>query len=383
MNGANTTYTGGLIFDGHRLLKHHSAVFTNGVCTSIVPDETLEPSVVRVELNGDILSSGYADLQVNGGGGKLLNDDPSVDTLTVIAAAHRTLGTTCLLPTLITDTPQATEAAIDAVKAITYSKPGCIAGLHLEGPHLSIEKKGAHVADLIRPMQHSDLNLLLQAAQDLPVLKVTLAPENVSINQVHALSEAGVIVALGHTNADYKTCMAYQQAGARCVTHLYNAMSQLGSREPGLVGAAFNAQELSVGLIADGVHVHAASIHTAWMIKAKIGRCYLVTDAMATAGTTLDSFTLNRRNIHRQNGRLTLDDGTLAGADIELTHAIRFLCSEVGVELEEALRAAVEVPRQILGMKLTDASIVGQLTGDIIRIGAALDNVCYLCSNED
>ncbi len=382
MSSATIIYTGGLIFDGHQLLRNYSAVFSNNTCTSLIPDAELCQSSTVIELNGDILSAGYADLQVNGGGGILFNDDPSIATLTTIADAHNTMGTTHLLPTLITDAPQITEAAIEATieatTAAAHSRLGAIVGLHLEGPHISIEKKGAHDANLIRPMQPGDLNLLLQAAQHLPILQVTLAPENVSIKQVQALAEAGIIVALGHTNADYKTCIAYHQAGARCVTHLFNAMSQLGSREPGLVGAAFDTDELSVGLIADGVHVHPASIKAAWKIKALAGRCYLVTDAMTPAGTTLDAFKLNGRNIKRQNGRLTLEDGTLAGADIELTHAIRFLCTEVGVDLEDALRAAIEVPRQVLGMDKAEASIVGQSAGRIIRISAALDKICYL-----
>ena len=264
MTMGTTIYSGGLIFDGDRLLENHSAVFIDGVCTAILPYKKLDGNASEVELAGDILSVGYADLQVNGGGGKLLNNETSVDTLISIARAHRSLGTTCLLPTLITDTFEVTESAIAAAIALTTSEPdGPIAGLHLEGPHLSVAKKGAHDANLIRPMQQNDLAQLLQAAENLPVLKVTLAPESVTIRQVESLTEAGVLVALGHTAANYDTCMAYHQAGASCVTHLFNAMSQLGSREPGLVGAALDADELSVGLIVDGVHVHAAAIRTA------------------------------------------------------------------------------------------------------------------------
>jgi len=308
-------------------------------------------------------------LQVNGGGGVLFNDNPSVESLKTIAAAHYTLGTTQLLPTLITDTPNITQRAIEAAinaaidatnsPASERSALSSIAGLHLEGPHLSVEKKGAHDPALIRPMNQSDLELLLNASQQLPTLKVTVAPENVSLKQVQALSEAGVLIALGHTNANYKTCIEYHKAGARCVTHLYNAMSQLSSREPGLVGAALSTDTLSIGLIADGVHVHPASVRAAWAIKARTGRCYLVTDAMATADSSLNSFTLNGRTIHRQDGRLTLDDGTLAGADTDLTQSISFLVNKVGVELKDALKAA-------------------QSTSNIIRISSALNRVSYV-----
>lgn len=378
MSGVVTIYTNGLIFDGSQLLEKHSAIFSEGVCTSIVANSELDKSAELIELQGDILSVGYADLQVNGGGGALVNDGPSVDRLTIIADAHRSLGTTTLLPTLITDTPEVTLRAIEAVKEATSTRSSTIAGLHLEGPHLSVAKKGAHQADLVRPMQPSDLKLLLQAVQEIPILKVTVAPENVSAKQVQALTEAGVIVALGHTNADYETCMVYHQAGAQCVTHLYNAMSQFGSREPGLVGAALDAPELYVGLIADGIHVHPAAIRAAWKIKAQTERIYLVTDAMTPAGTSIDSFQLNGRTICRQNGQLTLEDGTLAGADIDLTSSLRFLCNDVGVELVDALRAVVAVPRRILGLDKAESQLIGQSVNDVIRISARLDTVSNL-----
>jgi len=373
-----TIYTGGLIFDGHQLLEKHNVVVANGLVTSVLPDSAREGAQTCIDLNGDILSVGYADLQVNGGGGKLFNDAPSVESLTTIAHAHRKLGTTCFLPTLITDTPHVTEAAIDAVSAAMRTNVSSVAGLHLEGPHLSVLKKGAHLASYIRPMQQSDLNVLLKFSDDIALLKVTVAPENVTCNQVSALAEAGVIVALGHTNASYATCMEYHAAGARCVTHLYNAMSQLGSREPGLVGAALDAPELAVGLIADGVHVHEAAIRIAWNTKANEQQLYLVTDAMALAGTTLNSFTLNDRTISRQNGRLTLEDGTLAGADVDLTTSIRFLRNNVGVDLVDALRASVAVPRRILGLNKDTSELIGQSVSDVIRISAELDTVSNL-----
>lgn len=381
MSVQKTIVTGGPIFDGQSLLVNHTAVFINDICTSVVPNDVHDDDAIRIDLDSDILSIGYADLQVNGGGGVLLNDAPSVVTLNTISNAHRTLGTTCMLPTLITDTPDVTHAAINAVKTVCEQGHETIAGLHLEGPHLSIAKKGAHQAELIRPMQDDDLIALCYAADVLPVLKVTIAPENVTLKQTQALVEAGVVVALGHTDADYQTCMEYVQAGACCVTHVFNAMSQLTSREPGLVGAALDSPELSVGLIADGVHVHSAAIRSVWKMKAKTDQLYLVTDAMAPAGTSLAAFQLNGRTIHRQNGRLTLDNGTLAGADIDITSAIRILCQQVGVELADALRAAVSVPRSVLGTDKHKAVMVGQPMNRIIRIAAELNGVSCLDSS--
>ena len=179
----------------------------------------------------------------------MFNHAPSVETLRVIAQAHRSLGTVALLPTLITDTPAQTRAAIDAVeKAITEDVLGII-GIHLEGPHLSVARKGAHDAALIRPMEAQDLELICDAARRLPNVMVTVAPENVTTAQISAMSAAGVIVSLGHTDANFETCISAFDAGATCVTHLFNAMSQLGSRTPGLVGAALAREHVYACLL--------------------------------------------------------------------------------------------------------------------------------------
>jgi N-acetylglucosamine-6-phosphate deacetylase len=351
MSGKVETYRNGPIFDGRRLHTNSAARFEDGVFSGLVSNQEAVGEVI--DLAGDILSSGYVDLQVNGGGGVVFNADPSLESLQKIAQAHRSLGVTALLPTLITDTAEKTQSAIAAaVDAVRANTPG-IAGLHLEGPHLSVARKGAHDPDLIRPMEQEDLDALMDASRVLPVLKVTLAPENVTEDQVRALSTAGVLVSLGHTDADFETCCRYFAAGARCVTHLFNAMSQLGNREPGLVGATLATPSVSTGLIADAVHVHPNSMQIAWSAKVKPGRIFLVSDAMAVAGTDDTEFKLGGRVIRRQDGILTLADGTLAGADLDLTAAIRVMIDDVGVSIEEALRAAISTPADVAGLPKT------------------------------
>ncbi|MEO1537888.1 MAG: N-acetylglucosamine-6-phosphate deacetylase [Pseudomonadota bacterium] len=361
------TFVGGRIFDGARLVTGRAARFEGEVFAGFV-----DPSQGRtgiIELNDDILSPGFVDLQVNGGGGVMLNDVPSVETVSRIAAAHRGLGTVRLLPTLITDTPEATTRAIDAVADAIASRVPGVAGLHLEGPHIA--RAGAHDPGLTRAMTDGDLKALLTAKARLPVLKVTVAPKRVTRAQVAALAEAGVVVSLGHTDADYRTCLDYAAAGARAATHLFNAMSPLRHREPGLVGAALDCGALSAGVIADGIHVDPAAMRIAWRAKAGPGKLYLVSDAMAVAGTDLDQFSLNGRRIRRSEGRLTLEDGTLAGADLNLTHAIRLLVEDIDVTLEGALRAAITTPAEVAGLPV--ALKVGETRlSDMIRLSADL-----------
>ncbi|WP_171212258.1 N-acetylglucosamine-6-phosphate deacetylase [Ruegeria sp. HKCCA5426] len=373
MTNNTVTFRNGPIFDGNRLLYDHAITFRDGEEGEIRPESDAVGGEV-VDLKGDILSPGYCDLQVNGGDGIMLNDNPSVQTVQRIAAAHRRLGVVSLLPTLITDTAEKTQAAIEAtVQAVREGVSG-VAGLHLEGPHLSVARKGAHDADLIRPMDDTDLAALIAAADALPCLMVTVAPEAVTERQVAVLHDAGVLVSLGHSDADFATCQRYAAAGARCVTHLFNAMSQLGNREPGLVGAALANGGLSAGLIADGIHVHPEVMRAAWAAKTSPGQIFLVSDAMAVAGTDLTAFELEGRRITRTNGKLTLEDGTLAGADLDLTTAIRVLVTQVGVPLPQALAAATSYPSQLIAH-----SGAQQLRyASMIRISATLDSCDWL-----
>lgn len=337
---------GARIFDGNAWHDEAALLVSNGTVEAIVPEAAVPADADMVSAGGGILVPGFIDLQVNGGGGVMLNDGPSVEGLRTICAAHARFGTTALLPTLITDTRETTAAVIAAGReAVTAGVPGFL-GLHLEGPHLSLARKGAHDPSLIRPMDDGDLERLLACRGAFPAMMITIAPENVTESQVSRLSEAGFIVSLGHTEADFETAGRYARAGARTVTHLFNAMSPLGHREPGMVGAALDNGDLHAGLIADGIHVHPAAIGAALRSKQGPGRIFVVTDAMSPIGTNLESFTLNGREILRRDGRLTLADGTLAGADIDMISSVRFLHRALGLPLEEALRMVSAYPAE-------------------------------------
>ncbi|WP_340301703.1 N-acetylglucosamine-6-phosphate deacetylase [Roseobacter sp. HKCCD5988] len=337
-------------FDGATLTSPATAQFDGDDFAGAFGTDYHLQGAAEIDLGGDILFAGYVDLQVNGGDGILFNSAPHCDGLRRMAKTHRRLGTTAFLPTLITDTPEVTRAAIAATQDAVAAQVDGIAGLHLEGPHLSLARKGAHPGGLIRPMTEQDLAVYLAAAASLPCLKLTIAPENVTEDQVARLARAGVILSLGHTDADYDTCLRYFKAGVRATTHLFNAMSQLNSRAPGLVGATLGTGSVSAGVIADGLHVHPQSLRAAW--DAKKGPCglFLVTDAMAVAGSDITEFDLCGRQITRKDGILTLADGTLAGADLDLTRAVKVMVEDVGISLVDALCAATSTPAALIGL---------------------------------
>ncbi|YBV96626.1 N-acetylglucosamine-6-phosphate deacetylase [Phyllobacteriaceae bacterium JZ32] len=338
------------IFDGERWL-HDAALILRGGLIETVTTRDAAPSGIRtISLQDGMLVPGFIDLQVNGGGGVLLNEHPDLDAIRTICTAHAKFGTVGLLPTLITDTPEITAATIAAgEKAARENVPGFL-GLHLEGPHLSVARKGTHHPSLIRPMEDADLTRLIDARKHLPVLLTTVAPENTSNEQIRTLDQAGIIISLGHSDCSYATAREAAAAGASMMTHLFNAMSPLGHREPGMVGAALDIGALNVGLIADGLHVDPAAMRVALRAKTGPGHIFLVTDAMSTIGTDMTSFTLNGRTIYRAEGRLTLADGTLAGADLDMISAVRFIHHAIGLPLDEALRMASLYPARSIGL---------------------------------
>ncbi|TGT83892.1 MULTISPECIES: N-acetylglucosamine-6-phosphate deacetylase [unclassified Mesorhizobium] len=360
--------TGARIFDGDDWHEGAALVVRDGLVEAMLPQGALPGDIRAIDTGGGMLVPGFVDIQVNGGGGVMLNDHPDVASIETICRAHAPFGTTALLPTLITDTPAITAAAIAAGEAAALQKVPGFLGLHLEGPHLSIARKGAHDPALIRPMTDADQAMLMAARRKLPVLLTTIAPESVDPARVTALAKAGIVVSLGHSDTGHATAKAFAEAGASVVTHLFNAMSQIGNREPGLAGAAIDIGTLSAGLIADGIHVHPATIRIALDAKQGPGRIVLVTDAMATIGTDMTSFTLNGRTIYRKDGSLRLADGTLAGADLDMISAIRFMHRTVGLELSEALRMASLYPAQAIGQSHRLGRFANGTAADIVAL---------------
>lgn len=366
-----TAFVAPRIFDGERW--HDDAALVVDGDSVVRVTHRSEAGDSPIELRHGFIAPGFVDLQVNGGGGVMFNEHRSIEGIRRICSAHARFGTTALLPTLITDTAQVTTEALDAgAEAARMRVPGFL-GLHLEGPHLSLTRKGAHDPKLIREMQGSDLAQLVAARPTLPVLLTTVAPESVTPAQISALADAGLVVSLGHTDAGLRDAREAMDAGATMATHLFNAMSQLGNREPGMVGAVLGAPGIWPGLIADGVHVAPETIRVALTAKQGPGRIFLVTDAMSTIGTDLSEFTLNGRRILRRDGRLTLADGTLAGADLDMISAVRFMIGTVGLDISEALRMASLYPAQAIGIDDRFGRLAASGRADFIHLSDELD----------
>ncbi|MEL6167268.1 MAG: N-acetylglucosamine-6-phosphate deacetylase [Pseudomonadota bacterium] len=356
-----TSYSAEAVFDGERIRRGVVLRVKNGTIVE------LGSGAADADLGPGIIAPGFVDLQVNGGGGVMLGDAPTENTLRRMADAHAALGATTILPTLISDTIEVTRRTLEVAQHTCGHVPG-ILGLHLEGPHLAPAKAGAHRRDRLRPMDASDLDVLVAAAGELPVLMVTLAPEMVQPQQIAALTKAGVIVALGHSEASFEEAQAAIAAGARVATHLFNAMNPLASRSPGLVGAALVSGEVSAGLIADGVHVDPAAMAVALAAKQGPGRIFLVSDAMAPAGTDLSGFGLQGRWIARKAGRLTTEDGTLAGADLDLPRAVQTV-RKLGVAEGAALAMASSVPADVAGIGDRAGRLDAGRAADFVHLG--------------
>ncbi|MGZ9899094.1 N-acetylglucosamine-6-phosphate deacetylase [Shewanella gaetbuli] len=344
------------LFDGEAFHQNMAVTVESGCVTSVDSAEALtdvEPNQIT-RLTGT-LTPGFVDVQVNGGGGALFNADPSVECIETIGRAHARYGTTGFLPTLITDDVSVMAQAADAVaQAISQNKAGVL-GVHFEGPHLSVPKKGVHPKQFIR--QISEEELAIFSRQDLGIKVVTLAPENVSTEVIKTLVNAGVHVCLGHSNADYETVVAALDAGATGFTHLFNAMSALGSREPGMVGAALENQQAWCGLIVDGHHVHSAAAKIAINAKPR-GKVMLVTDAMPPVGMSEDaSFELFGTQVVRQGDRLNAPSGELAGCVLDMVGAVNNTVSMLGMGHDEAIRMGSLYPAQFLGIDQKNSHI--------------------------
>jgi N-acetylglucosamine-6-phosphate deacetylase len=356
--------SGARLFDGERMIEGHALVVDGGAIVSLTPLAQCPPGGVRHDLGGGVLAPGLIDWQVNGGGGVLFNDAPTVAGIRAIVEAHRAAGTTSLLLTIITDTPGKLADALTAAREAQESVPGAL-GVHVEGPFIDMRRKGAHPPQFIRAMTREDADRLIAARSG--VMVVTLAPCAAANDLIARLAAAGVIVSIGHAEATAEEAQAAFAAGAVAVTHLYNAMSQLGHRAPGLVGAALADRKILCGFIADGHHVHETAARAAFNAKGADGVA-LISDAMPPAAGGPKVFYLEGRRVTQVGTRLTLDDGTLAGAAITLMDAVRYATRTLGIDLADALKMATSTPARLLRVDHRLGRLRPGFTADLVHL---------------
>ncbi len=355
------------VFDGTAIRSGLGLRISDGQVTDLAPPP---PEAARVK---GLVTPGFVDLQVNGGGGVLLNTDPTPDGMAKIAAAHRQFGTTGLLPTVITDAPDVLDRAVGAALA-TKGRPG-ILGLHIEGPHIAECRRGTHNADYIRPFSPPTLDHVRRLRQaDIPVM-ITLAPEAAGPEDIAALAATGAVVSIGHSDTTADGARSAFDAGVTCATHLFNAMSPMLSRLPGVPGAVLNS-DIHAGIIVDGIHVADEMVALAIRARPVPGRMFLVSDAMPTVGGP-ETFDLTGQTIQLDQGKLINEDGNLAGAHQTQAWGVERLVRKLHIDGAEALGMAITVPAQLMGLDHL-AEPVGQMAKDLLVLDTDLTMVGFL-----
>lgn len=341
--------THGRIYTGHDVLDDHAIVVANGLIERICPLADLPAGIEQRNLGGAIIAPGFIDVQLNGCGGVQFNDTAeavSVETLEIMQKANEKSGCTSYLPTLITTSDDLMKQGVAVMRDYLSNHPHQALGLHLEGPWLNIVKKGTHNPSFVRKPDAALVDYLCQNAD--VITKITLAPEIVAPETIRQLTDAGIVVSAGHSNATFAEAKTGFRAGIRFATHLFNAMPYISGREPGLVGAIFDEPDLYCGIIVDGLHVDYANVRNAKRIKGD--KLCLVTDATAPAGANIEEFIFAGKTIYYRNGLCVDENGTLSGSALTMIEGVRNLVQHVNVSLDEALRMASLYPARAMGV---------------------------------
>lgn len=335
------------IYTGSDVLTDHAVVIENELIKKVCPISELPEGIEVRDLDGANLSPGFIDLQLNGCGGVMLNDEITADTMQIMHKANLKSGCTSFLPTLITSSDEDMRAVITAARKYHNQYQNQSLGLHLEGPYLNVAKKGIHSVDHIRKSDSEMIELICENS-DL-VAKVTLAPELNDPEHIERLRKAGVVVSIGHTNATYAEARQGFESGITFATHLFNAMTPMVGREPGVVGAIYDTPEVYAGIIADGFHVDYANIRIAHKIKGE--KLVLVTDATAPAGADMEYFIFVGKKVYYRDGKCVDENGTLGGSALTMIEAVQNTVEHAGIALDEALRMATLYPATAIGVE--------------------------------
>ena len=345
--------TGSKLFNGIDFIEHKALLIDDQHIAGIVNEDAIPTDFQVKKLEGGILSPGFIDLQVNGGGGKLFNNSPDKESLNTIISAHQYFGTTSIMPTVISDSLNILQKCTDTISNEINNNHSLL-GIHIEGPFFNVKYRGVHQKQYINTINASYLNLF-ETLDKFPVM-LTLAPECISIKQLKHLNSLGFKILAGHTDANYDQLEEAVKYGLDGFTHLFNAMGQISAREPGVVGSAFDFDETSASIIVDLHHVHPSLINLSFKQKPK-GKLFFVSDSMATINHGEPSFELYDEVVSESNGRIINSEGKLAGSSITQIDAIKNAYRKCSIPLESAISMATLYPAEYLGV----SDYIGQL----------------------
>ena len=335
-------FTNGVIYTGYEILYGHAVIVENDLIKAVVPEEELPHGIQQVNLNGNNLTAGFIDLQLNGCGGVMFNEQTTVETLEIMQATNLKSGTTSYLPTFITSPDEGMKSAVKVMRDYLAKYRNQALGLHLEGPYLSKEKKGVHREEYIREITPEMKTFLCDNAD--VITKITLAAENPTTQCIADFVEKGIIVSLGHSNATYEVANQAIAKGIGFATHLHNAMSPISSgRAMGVVGAVLDS-DLYAGIIVDGLHVEFGNVRIAKKVKGD--KLCIVTDATAAAGSDIESFIFVGKTVYVRDGKCYDANGTLGGASVTMIESVE----NVGISLDETLRMCNLYPARAIGV---------------------------------
>ena len=338
--------TGAKIFSDHKLLDNKALLIDGENIIGIVAKNDIPDNIKIQQLNGGILSPGFIDLQVNGGGGKLFNNSSDKESLDEIIKAHQHFGTTSIMPTVISDSLNVLQRCTSTI-ANEINNNKSLLGVHIEGPFFNVKYRGVHQKQYINTINNDYLNLF-ESLQGFPVM-LTLAPECISIKQLKHLKSLGFKILAGHTDASYDQLEEAIKYGLDGFTHLFNAMGQISAREPGVVGSALNFNNTAASIIVDLHHVHPSLIEMSYKQKPK-GKLFFVSDSMATINHGEPSFELYDEVVSESNGRLINSEGKLAGSSITQIDAIKNAYTSCNIPLSDAIAMATSYPAEYLGV---------------------------------
>ncbi|WP_439256918.1 MULTISPECIES: N-acetylglucosamine-6-phosphate deacetylase [unclassified Lonepinella] len=374
--------TNAVIYTGHDVLYGHAVIVENDKIVDIIRQEQVPTDIQHLDLKGNNLTAGFIDLQLNGCGGVMFNDQTSVETLEIMQETNVRSGTTSFLPTFITSPDEDMKSAVKIMREYLAKHQNQALGLHLEGPYISVAKKGTHQPEYIREISPEMKDFLCQNAD--VITKLTLAADNPTVEHVPDFVKAGIIVSLGHSNATYEQAKDSFKKGITFATHLHNAMSPVSSgRDMGVVGAVLDSDDIYTGVIVDGLHVAFGNVKIAK--RAKGDKLCIVTDAIAPAGSDIKEFTFVGKTIYVRDGKCVDANGILSGASITMIESVENAVKEVGIPLEESLRMCNLYPARAIGVADKLGSIeVGKIanltvfTHDFNVVNTAVNGVWQL-----